>query len=154
MSSNSLIGEGAVFEGKFYVAGSFRIDGQFEGELKVEDHLFISPVGRLKTDTVYTKTISVAGIFIGNIDASEEVHLLSTGRVLGNIKSPKLIMEPGVVVQGQIDITGASSVNIKETVSQSQVQEQDTKKKLNFSDTESQIKIISDEDKDQPLDEK
>ncbi|MGL4388750.1 MAG: bactofilin family protein [Brevinema sp.] len=120
-TSNSLIGEGAVFEGKFTVAGSFRIDGQFEGELTVEDHLFISPVGRLKTDTVYTKTITVAGIFIGNIEASEEVQLLSTGRVLGNIKSPKLVMEPGVVVQGQIDITGSQGVvNIKESFTNNQ----------------------------------
>lgn len=106
---NSLIGEGAEFKGNFKVAGSFRIDGYFEGKLTVNDHLFISPIGKLKTDTVYTKTIAIAGIFMGNVDASEEVQLLSSGRVLGNIKAPKLIMEPGVVVQGSIDITGSKS---------------------------------------------
>ncbi|MGL4562873.1 MAG: bactofilin family protein [Brevinema sp.] len=116
--ANSLVGDGAVFEGKFHVAGSFRLDGQFDGELTVEEHLFISPVGRLKTDTVYTKTIAVAGIFIGNIEASQEVQLLSTGRVLGNIRSPKLLMEPGVVVQGQIDITGTGGINIKESIAE------------------------------------
>lgn len=113
INTNSMIGEGAIFEGKFHVAGSFRIDGHFEGELTVKDHLFISPVGKLKTDTVYTKTIAVAGIFMGNIEASEEVLLLSTGRVLGNIKSPKMIIEPGVVVQGTIDITGKPGASPK-----------------------------------------
>ncbi len=113
---NSLIGEGAIFKGKFKVAGSFRIDGQYEGELTVDDHLFISPVGKLKTDTVYTKTIAVAGIFMGNIDASEEVQLMSTGRVLGNIKAPRLVMEPGVIVQGSINITGSKSIDISATV--------------------------------------
>lgn len=114
---NSVIGEGAEFTGKFRVAGSFRIDGHFEGELTVEEHLFISPIGKLKTDTVYAKTISIAGIFMGNVDASEEVQLLSTGRVLGNIKAPKLIMEPGVVVQGIIDITGSNkSPQIKNVI--------------------------------------
>lgn len=114
---NSLIGEGAEFKGKFKVAGSFRIDGYYEGELTVEDHLFISPIGKLKTDTVYTKTIAIAGIFMGNVDASEEVQLLATGRILGNIKAPRLIMEPGVVVQGNIDITGGSMeiLNTKKT---------------------------------------
>ncbi|MGL5956070.1 MAG: bactofilin family protein [Brevinema sp.] len=114
---NSLIGEGAEFKGKFKVAGSFRIDGYFEGELTVEDHLFISPVGRLKTNTVYTKTVAIAGIFMGNVDASEEVQLLATGRVLGNIKAPRLVMEPGVVVQGSIDITGSSSNQLDTIVS-------------------------------------
>ncbi len=113
---NSLIGEGAEFKGKFKVAGSFRIDGQYEGELTVDDHLFISPVGKLKTDTVYTRTIAIAGVFMGNVDASEEVQLLSTGRVLGNIKAPRLVMEPGVVVQGSIDITGSKSIDISSTV--------------------------------------
>ena len=108
ITPNSMIGEGAIFVGKFKVAGSFRIDGQYEGELSVENHLYISPIGKLKTDTVYVKTVAIAGIFMGNVDASEEVHLLSTGRILGNIKAPKLIMEPGVVVQGTIDITGAN----------------------------------------------
>ena len=112
ITPNSLIGEGAEFKGKFKVAGSFRIDGYFDGELTVDDHLFISPIGKLKTGTVYAKTIAIAGIFMGNVDASEEVQLLSSGRVLGNIKAPKLVMEPGVVVQGSIDITGSKSKKI------------------------------------------
>ena len=112
ITPNSLIGEGAEFKGKFKVAGSFRIDGYFDGELTVDDHLYISPIGKLKTDTVYAKTIAIAGIFMGNVDASEEVQLLSSGRVLGNIKAPKLVMEPGVVVQGSIDITGSKSKKI------------------------------------------
>lgn len=116
---NSVIGESAEFKGKFKVAGSFRIDGSYEGELTVQDHLFVSPIGRIKTDTVYTKTIAIAGIFIGNVDASEEVQLLSTGRVLGNIKSPRLIMEPGVVVQGTIDITGSTNNPKIDTLSES-----------------------------------
>lgn len=112
--ANSMVGEGAVFEGKMHVAGSFRIDGTFEGKLTVDEHLFISPVGRLKTDTVYTKSISVAGIFVGNIEASEEVQLLSTGRILGNVRAPRMLIEPGVVVQGSIDITGTGKASVSE----------------------------------------
>lgn len=112
--ANSLVGEGAVFNGKMHVVGSFRVDGTFDGELTVDDHLFISPVGRLKTDTVYTKSVSVAGIFIGNIEASEEVQLLSTGRILGNVRTPRMVIEPGVVVQGTIDITGSGKHNVQE----------------------------------------
>ena len=112
--ANSMVGEGARFDGKMHVAGSFRIDGTFEGKLTVDEHLFISPVGRLKTDTVKTKSIAVAGIFVGNIDATEEVQLLSTGRVLGNVRAPRMLIEPGVVVQGSIDIIGEGKQNLND----------------------------------------
>nr|MBP9043938.1 polymer-forming cytoskeletal protein [Spirochaetota bacterium] len=38
---NSTIGEGSFFEGKFYISGSLRIDGKFEGEIKTDDELVI-----------------------------------------------------------------------------------------------------------------
>ena len=38
---NSIIGEGSIFEGKFYIGGSLQIDGRFEGEIKTRDHLIV-----------------------------------------------------------------------------------------------------------------
>lgn len=157
ISPNSLIGEGAIFEGNFYVAGSFRIDGHFEGQLKVEEHLFISPVGKLKTDTVYAKTIAVAGIFMGNIEVTEEVQLLSTGRILGNIKAPKLIIEPGVVVQGTIDITGSRSSKMNDIIATSF---KDSKNSKDIYDTEppkelknNTISSVDSQEKESPKDQ-
>ena len=37
---NSTIGEGSSFEGKFYISGSLRIDGKFEGEIKTDERVF------------------------------------------------------------------------------------------------------------------
>ena len=33
---NSVIGDGSIFEGKFYINGSLQIDGRFEGEIKTK----------------------------------------------------------------------------------------------------------------------
>lgn len=151
ITPNSLIGEGAEFKGKFKVAGSFRIDGYFDGELTVDDHLFISPIGKLKTGTVYAKTIAIAGIFMGNVDASEEVQLLASGRVLGNIKAPKLVMEPGVVVQGSIDITGSKSKKI-DSIIDSTFKTQDEKivvQKIDLKTQDEQITFKKTENKDE-----
>jgi len=102
---NSTIGEGSVFQGKFFVHGSFQVDGKFEGEIRTEEHLYIGETGKLKTEVVRAKKVTVAGVIMGDIEALEEVKLLSTGRVLGNITAPQLTMEPGVVIKGTINIT-------------------------------------------------
>ena len=114
-SANCLIGEGSVFEGRFFVEGSIRIEGKFEGEIKTEDQLIIAPSGKVKTDIV-AKRVVVAGTLIGNIKASEEVNLLETGKVLGNIETPKLIVEPGIVSQGKVSITSNVSGDVESVI--------------------------------------
>jgi cytoskeletal protein CcmA (bactofilin family) len=117
-SANCVIGEGSVFEGKFYVEGSIRIDGKFFGEIKTNDQLFIGPSGKVKTD-ITARKVTVAGVLIGNIHALEEVNLLQSGKVLGNIKTPKINVEEGVISQGEIVITDNKHESIKKIIEDS-----------------------------------
>lgn len=116
---NSIIGEGSSFNGIFYVKGSFQIDGKFEGDLKIDGHLIIGPSGKVKTSTIMTDQITIAGTLIGNIDAKNEVILLETGRVLGNIEAPKIEVDEGVVIQGEMTITGGQKKDILKVVEES-----------------------------------
>ncbi len=118
MVMNSVIGEGSIFEGNFYIRGSLQIDGKFEGEVKTEDQLIIGETGRVKTD-IFAKNVIVGGTVIGNIHADEQVSLLSTGRVLGNIRAPRVTVEEGVVVQGEISISADQQKEIKSVVEES-----------------------------------
>ena len=113
---NSMIGEGSVFQGKFFVHGSFQVDGKFEGEIRTEEHLFIGETGKVKTDVIRAKRITVAGVVLGDVEALEEVKLLSTGRVLGNVTSPQLTMEPGVVIKGSINITAGQKKDVDKLI--------------------------------------
>lgn len=117
-SANCLIGEGSIFEGKFYVDGSIRIEGKFQGEIKTDDQLVIAPTGKVKTDII-AKRVTVAGTLIGNIVASEEVNLVETGKVLGNISTPKLTVESGVITDGKVTITSNSSESVSEMIKDS-----------------------------------
>ena len=116
---NSMIGEGSVFQGKFFVHGSFQIDGKFEGEIRTEEHLYVGETGKVKTEVIRAKKITVAGVVLGDIEALEEVRLLSTGRVLGNITAPQLTMEPGVVVKGNIAITAGQKKDVDKLIEDS-----------------------------------
>ncbi len=109
--NNSTIGEGSSFEGKFYINGSLRIDGKFEGEIKTEEELVVGESGRVKTN-IHAKSVVIAGTVIGNIKAENEVTLLGTGKIKGDISTPVITVQKGVVADGKITITGGHKGNI------------------------------------------
>ncbi len=115
---NSIIGEGSVFEGNFYIHGSLKIDGKFEGEIKTEEQIIIGETGKVKTN-IAARRVIVAGTIIGNITATEEVHILETGRVLGDITTPVLKLESGVVLNGKVTISGGQKKDPKKIVEES-----------------------------------
>jgi cytoskeletal protein CcmA (bactofilin family) len=115
---NSTIGEGSVFEGKFYISGSLRIDGKFEGEIKTDEELVVGETGKVKTDIV-AKSVVVAGTVIGNISSRSEVRLLETGKILGDINTPTLLLQKGVVMSGNVNITGGHKKDTKKVVEES-----------------------------------
>ncbi len=115
---NSVIGQGSIFEGKFYINGSLQIDGRFEGDIRTDDQVIVGETGKVKTDIV-ARRVTVAGTIIGNIDADEEVNLLPTGRVLGNIRAPKVNVEEGVVVEGEISISAGQKKDVKRIIEES-----------------------------------
>ncbi len=117
-TTNCVIGEGSIFDGRFYVNGSILIEGKFQGDIKTDDQLVVGPTGKVKTDIV-ARRVMVAGTLIGNIVASEEVSLLHTGKVLGNITTPKLSVEPGVITEGKVTITSGQNEDTRRLIEES-----------------------------------
>jgi cytoskeletal protein CcmA (bactofilin family) len=111
IEANSTIGENSAFEGRFAVRGNLRIDGTFEGKALVVDQLQIGEKAKVKTNINATSVV-VEGLVIGNITANRRILLLSTARVLGDLKTPELIIQDGVVLEGRCTI---SHVRIQDT---------------------------------------
>ena len=112
---NSFIGENTTFEGRFMVQGSMRIDGKFEGTLLAVDQLEIGPKARVKTK-ITASSVIVKGVVIGNIEASKRILLFGTARVLGDLKTPELIIQEGVIFEGRCSITPARIEEPKEFI--------------------------------------
>jgi cytoskeletal protein CcmA (bactofilin family) len=111
IEANTTIGENSMFEGRFMVQGNLRIDGTFEGQTLVVDQLQIGEKAKVKTNINATSVV-VEGLVIGNITANRRILLLSTARVLGDLKTPELIIQDGVVLEGRCTI---SHVRIEDT---------------------------------------
>ena len=111
IEANSTIGEDSFLEGRFLVMGNMRIDGTFEGKALQVDQLQIGAKAKVKTNINATSVV-IEGLVIGNISATRRILLLSTARVLGELKTPELIIQDGVILEGRCTI---SHVRIDDT---------------------------------------
>ncbi|SRR6056297_2024178 len=100
---NSIIGEGASFSGDISMDGLFRIDGDFRGNIEKADKVLIGRNGRAEC-SIHAGTVVVGGVVKGDIYSTEKVVVLSTGMVIGNIATPRLLVEDGVVLNGRCKI--------------------------------------------------
>ena len=100
---NSIIGQGTKFKGEFELNGLLRIDGDFSGIIKTRGKVLVGSNGRVEC-TMYAGTVVIGGIVHGDIFSSEKVTILSTGMVIGNIQSPRLVIEDGVILNGNCKI--------------------------------------------------
>ncbi len=101
---NSIVGEGTEFRGDLKLNGLLRIDGDFTGSITTDGKILVGKNGRAEC-TIKAGTVVVGGIVRGNISSSEKVIVLSTGMVIGNINTPRLIVEEGVVLNGNCTIS-------------------------------------------------
>jgi cytoskeletal protein CcmA (bactofilin family) len=115
VQANSTIGETSFFDGQFAVKGNLKIDGRFEGSILQVDQLQIGAKAKVKTNISATSVV-VEGIVIGNISATRRILLLSTARVLGNIRTPELIIQDGVVLEGRCTISHFKIENTRQYI--------------------------------------
>lgn len=101
---NSIVGEGTRFRGELDLNGLLRIDGDYSGTIRTPGKVLVGKNGRAEC-TIKAETVVVGGVVKGNIFSTEKVIVLSTGMILGNITSPRLIVEEGVVLNGNCIIT-------------------------------------------------
>ncbi len=102
---NALLGRGSEFEGKLTFEGTVRIDGKFTGSIVTNDVLVVGEGAKLSAE-VTCGTIIVHGEVVGNIKARTLIELHSPAKVKGNIETPALMVEKGVVFEGQAKMEG------------------------------------------------
>ena len=102
-SVNSIIGEGTTLHGNFNLNGLLRIDGNFSGTVQTSGKVLIGKHGSAQCKIV-AGTVVIGGKVKGEIIATEKITLLSTGVLIGNIVTPRLIIEEGVVFDGKCEI--------------------------------------------------
>jgi cytoskeletal protein CcmA (bactofilin family) len=100
---NSIVGEGTRFRGELDLNGLLRIDGDYTGTIRTPGKVLVGKNGRAEC-MIYAGTVVVGGVIKGDVYSTEKVIVLSTGMVIGNVYAPRLIVEEGVVLNGECRI--------------------------------------------------
>ena len=103
----TLLGRGATFEGKLTFEGTVRIDGRFRGEVFSDDVLVIGE-GAIVEAEIDIGEVIVQGTVVGNIKAKRSIEIHAPGRVKGDIHTPSLQIDKGVVFEGRSFMEGAT----------------------------------------------
>jgi cytoskeletal protein CcmA (bactofilin family) len=96
----TLLGRGATFEGKLTFDGTVRIDGRFKGEVFSDDTLVIGE-GAVVEAQIDIGEVIIQGTVIGNIVAKRSIEIHAPGRVKGDLHTPTLQIDKGVVFEGR-----------------------------------------------------
>ena len=103
---NALLGRGSEFEGKLTFEGTVRIDGKFTGTIVTNDVLVVGEGAEIQAES-QCGTIIVHGEINGNVRAKTGIELHHPARVRGNIEAPSLMIEKGVMFEGQCKMADA-----------------------------------------------
>ncbi len=98
---HTLLGKGSEFEGKLTFEGQVRIDGKFNGQIVTKDVLVIGDGARVNAE-IQAGTVIINGQVEGNVKATQVIELKTPGRVKGNLETPSLSMDRGVIFEGSL----------------------------------------------------
>jgi cytoskeletal protein CcmA (bactofilin family) len=112
----AFLGKGTEFKGVLSFEGTIRVDGKVDGEVISKDTLIAGDGAYLHGEITIGTLISSGKVF-GNINASQKVHILAPGTIQGNIKTPRLIIEEGVLFDGKCEMASEKKASEQKVVS-------------------------------------
>ena len=104
---NTLLGRGSEFEGKLTFEGTVRIDGRLKGEVFSDDILVIGEGAHVEAE-IDIGEIIVQGTVVGNIRAKRGIEIHAPGRVKGDLTTPELQIDKGVIFEGRSFMEGVA----------------------------------------------
>ncbi len=96
---NAFLGRDTEFEGKLSFTGAVRIDGKLSGEIFSSGTLIVGESAVIKAQ-IHIADMVISGEVHGDIFAEKKIEITVPGKLFGNIKTPKLVLEEGVIFEG------------------------------------------------------
>ncbi len=110
----NLIGNGTTIEGNIASNGDIRIDGILKGNMSTKGRIIVGETGRIYGE-IKCKNLDVEGLIEGKATILELIALRSRSKIMGDISTNKLAIEPGAVFTGRCDMPGNSFVYEEES---------------------------------------
>lgn len=117
---SGFVGHGTTLTGETDFHAMLRVDGHLVGTVSSESGTLIVGTNGQVDANVAVAAAMINGTVNGDVVASEKLHLGRTARVLGNIQSPRLIVEEGAILEGSCNMLRARETQEEEAVAADQ----------------------------------
>jgi len=103
-TAHANIGQSLFIKGEVSGSEDLTVEGRVEGRIDLKDHnLTIGPNGRVHAE-IHAKNITIVGEVTGNVLADEKVDLTDSGRLVGDIRAPRIAVSDGAQFKGSVDM--------------------------------------------------
>jgi cytoskeletal protein CcmA (bactofilin family) len=106
---NAFLGRNTEFDGKLSFTGSVRVDGRFKGEISGDGTLIVGDAATVQAD-VRVSHLIISGEIRGSLFAGERIEIHAPGKVFGNIQAPVIVMDEGVIFDGECRMSAAGEL--------------------------------------------
>lgn len=102
-STQSTIGEGAVFNGNINSTGMVKVNGTLNGDIFTEGQVVIGEKANIKGN-IFAGSISIDGVVEGNVKCFGMLELMVNGKIKGDIEVFNLSVSKGAIFNGKCSI--------------------------------------------------
>ncbi len=120
---SGFVGHGTTLTGETEFHAMLRVDGHLIGTVTSDSGTLIIGTNGQVDANITVAAAMVNGTVNGDIYATEKLHLGRTARVMGNIQSPRLIVEEGAILEGSCNMLKARETQEEEAVVAANIQQ-------------------------------
>ncbi len=104
VSEVAVIGRAMLIRGHIKSREGLYVDGEVDGTLDLGDsRLTVGPNGKVTAD-VSAREIDVRGAVTGDLHAGKKITIRKGGRLVGDLRTPAIVIEEGAYFKGKIEI--------------------------------------------------
>ena len=105
---SGFLGSQTEFTGKLAFSGVVHLDGSFKGEIISRGTLVVGSDSVVHAQ-IHSNVLKIAGEVRGDLTATEKIELYPPAKVYGNIRTPSLVVEEGVIFEGTCSMASAKA---------------------------------------------
>jgi cytoskeletal protein CcmA (bactofilin family) len=103
-SNRTVIGQAMVITGQVWSREDLQVEGEVDGSLELPDfRLTVGPKGKVGAGAI-AREVEVLGTVTGDVEASKKVTIRRGGRLVGDLRTPGIVIEDGAYFKGKIEI--------------------------------------------------
>lgn len=101
--ANTVIGSSIVIDGEITGEENLTVLGTVKGKIAVAQGLVVESGATVEAN-IESLSMSVSGRVTGNVVARERVEVKADGKMVGDIKAPRIVIADGASFKGNVDM--------------------------------------------------